>query len=167
MKKITWLVLVIFLVIVAGLIGVGFGVNLNPTSISLNNPPVNNSVVNQPTKPVNSPVNKPVAAVNTPTNKPAPVVNTPVNKPNPVVNTPAPAAGLTAAQVSAHNSPNDCYLIVNSKVYNVTTYIGNHPGGKQKIYDYCGGESSAVFAAIHSNFAWNLLTKYFVADLIK
>jgi len=74
---------------------------------------------------------------------------------------------LTATEVAKHNTKTDCYLIVNDQVYDVTAFIDQHPGGVEKIVEGCGKESSQIFAAIHSNFAWNLLKDYYVGDLAK
>ncbi|MBU2566598.1 hypothetical protein KKG46_03500 [Patescibacteria group bacterium] len=74
---------------------------------------------------------------------------------------------FTTAEVATHNSKNDCYLIVNSQVYDVSSYINKHPGGVRKIVERCGQESSQAFATIHSNFAWNLLKDYYIGDLTK
>lgn len=74
---------------------------------------------------------------------------------------------ISSTEVAKHSTKDDCYLIVKNIVYDVTTYIDKHPGGKSKIVNKCGQESTSVFAAIHSNFAWNLLAKYYVADLVK
>jgi cytochrome b involved in lipid metabolism len=75
------------------------------------------------------------------------------------------SAGFTLTEVAQHSTKNDCYLAINNKVYNVSSYIGNHPGGAQKIISNCGGEVTGIFAAIHSNFAWDLLAKYYIGDL--
>jgi cytochrome b involved in lipid metabolism len=72
----------------------------------------------------------------------------------------------TAVEVAKHASANDCYLIINNKVYDVTSYIYQHPGGPDKIISNCGKEVTGIFAAIHSNFAWDLLKKYYIGDLV-
>ena len=38
---------------------------------------------------------------------------------------------LTPSQVKKHNKPEDCWVILNGKVYNVTPYLEYHPGGKK------------------------------------
>ena len=35
------------------------------------------------------------------------------------------------AEVAKHNTAGDCHLILHGKVYDVTDYLGRHPGGKQ------------------------------------
>lgn len=72
---------------------------------------------------------------------------------------------FTATQVSQHAKKTDCYLIVKGAVYDVTSYIGAHPGGAGEITSRCGGEVTSVFTSIHSNAAWNLLGKYEVGKL--
>ncbi len=72
---------------------------------------------------------------------------------------------LPPQEVAKHDSASDCYLIVNKKVYDVTSFINQHPGGRRSITSRCGQESTKIFAAIHSNFAWNLLNNYYIGDL--
>lgn len=74
---------------------------------------------------------------------------------------------LNKINVARHNIATDCYLIVKGSVYNVTPFIGQHPGGRDRIIEMCGQEATAVFSAIHSNFAWNLLKDFYVGPLVK
>jgi cytochrome b involved in lipid metabolism len=74
---------------------------------------------------------------------------------------------LTIAETAKHNRGNDCYIIVNDKIYNITTYFGKHPGGNKIMFAYCGKETSQAFAAVHSNFAWDLLEDYYIGDITK
>jgi cytochrome b involved in lipid metabolism len=73
---------------------------------------------------------------------------------------------FTVSEVAKHSTKNDCYLIINKKVYNVSSFIDSHPGGAQRIISNCGTEVTGIFAAIHSNFAWDLLVKYYIGDKI-
>jgi len=72
---------------------------------------------------------------------------------------------LTTDEVSKHNTRNDCYLIINNKVYDVSEYISYHPGGSRVITSRCGKEVTGIFARIHSNRAWDLLKKYKVGTI--
>lgn len=72
---------------------------------------------------------------------------------------------FTKDEASKHNKKNDCYLIINSKVYDVSSYIGNHPGGARTITSRCGDEVAGIFARIHSNRAWDLLKKYKIGTI--
>ncbi|MCR4330975.1 MAG: hypothetical protein NUV49_03815 [Patescibacteria group bacterium] len=79
---------------------------------------------------------------------------------------------LNAAAVLLHSTASDCWLIINSKVYNVTSYLSEHPGGAASIITYCGKEATATFETKdktipkpHSSFATGLLDAYYVGFL--
>ena len=69
------------------------------------------------------------------------------------------------ADVLSHNSKSDCWLIINSNVYNVTSYINKHPGGAFAIISYCGKDATEPFTKIHSQGAWNILNDFLVGQL--
>lgn len=95
---------------------------------------------------------------------PATLLNpTPTTAPTP---TDMPIIYYTAALIATHNSPADCWIIVNNKVYDVTNYLPFHPGGINAILSYCGKDDSSAFAGLpHSQNANNLLATYFVGNL--
>jgi cytochrome b involved in lipid metabolism len=72
---------------------------------------------------------------------------------------------MTMNEVAKHNKKNDCYLAIENKVYNVSSYVSSHPGGQGKIISVCGQEVTGVFASIHSNFAWDLLKNYQIGQI--
>jgi cytochrome b involved in lipid metabolism len=81
------------------------------------------------------------------------------------INTNNNSGAMTMANVAKHNKKNDCYLAIQNKVYDVSSYISSHPGGKGKIISVCGQEVTGVFASIHSNFAWDLLKNYQIGQI--
>ncbi len=76
---------------------------------------------------------------------------------------------LTFNEVSTHNKPEDCWIIINRKVYDVSGYGQKHPGG-EIIYSYCGKDATSVFQSKptnglpHSNKAIDILAKFYVGD---
>ncbi len=62
--------------------------------------------------------------------------------------TPKPS-GYTMAQVAAHNTQSSCWTAINGSVYNVTSWISQHPGGAQAIISLCGTDGSAAFNDQH------------------
>ncbi|MEM3374240.1 MAG: cytochrome b5-like heme/steroid binding domain-containing protein [Candidatus Woesearchaeota archaeon] len=45
---------------------------------------------------------------------------------------------ISLSELSKHNSRNDCWVAYDKKVYDVTQYLGKHPGGVDAILKYCG-----------------------------
>lgn len=72
---------------------------------------------------------------------------------------------LSLSEVSKHNIESDCWITIRDKIYDVSSFLSQHPGGAKKIISQCGNEVSGLFASIHSNFAWDLLKKYYIGDL--
>lgn len=117
-NKIIYLVLAISIVLV--LTGASCTVNQNINQ--QRNEITNNSPVNEITnQPVNQITNEPSAPT-------------------------APETTYTLLDVARHNLETDCWMIINDKVYNVTSYISVHPGGSGLIKD-CGQDATTVFNA--------------------
>ena len=41
-------------------------------------------------------------------------------------------------QVQMHRSMNDCWVIIHNKIYDVTQFINQHPGGSRVFLDWAG-----------------------------
>ncbi len=67
--------------------------------------------------------------------------------------TPATQNKFSLSQVSSHKSRTDCWVTVNGGVYNLTTWIDQHPGGADKILALCGKDGSSAFNAQHGSSA--------------
>ena len=86
---------------------------------------------------------------------------------NPSV-TPGPKT-YSLSDVANHSTSSDCWMVISGKVYDVTSYVSNHPGG-DKILAGCGKDATAMFGGIkdgkgHSDYAKSLQTDYYVGDL--
>ena len=80
---------------------------------------------------------------------------TPTPTPTPTASTtpsaaPSPTSGITRAQVEMRNSKNACWSIIDDKVYDLTRWIGSHPGGESYILFICGKDGTNSFKAQHS-----------------
>lgn len=49
-------------------------------------------------------------------------------------------------ELANHNNAKDCWMAIDGKVYDVTTYVGQHPGGVE-ILKGCGKDASNLFEA--------------------
>lgn len=50
------------------------------------------------------------------------------------------------AEVAQHASQNDCWVVVNNTVYNMTSFISEHPGGARAITQTCGADGTSIYA---------------------
>ena len=77
---------------------------------------------------------------------------------------------LSANEVSKHNSEQDCWLIIENGVYNVTQYIELHPGGRDRIISNCGTDATQPFVTQdgrggHSQTAYDELKLFYIGDI--
>ena len=79
---------------------------------------------------------------------------------------PIGTTGITAAQVQTHSTPADCWTIVGDGVYDMTTWISQHPGGSGPIAAMCGVDGTAAFDAQHGgrDVPTKVLQGYAVTD---
>eukprot|EP01080_Neovahlkampfia_damariscottae_P006396 gene6396-10403_t len=71
-----------------------------------------------------------------------------------------------AKEVEKHNIKEDCFVIIHNKVYDVSEFLDEHPGGANLILKTGGQDVTQAFeATVHSQRARKLLRKYFVGEL--
>ena len=58
---------------------------------------------------------------------------------------------LTANEVAKHSSKKDCWSVVNGNVYDLTAFVGRHPGGAGNIELMCGKDASSAFGNQHGS----------------
>ncbi|KAK4522560.1 hypothetical protein GAYE_PCTG10G0450 [Galdieria yellowstonensis] len=69
-------------------------------------------------------------------------------------------------EVSKHCSRNDVWIVVEKKVYAVTDFLEDHPGGEDAILKVAGRDATEDFHGVgHSSLAWNMLQNYLVGFL--
>jgi cytochrome b involved in lipid metabolism len=64
-------------------------------------------------------------------------------------NTPKETTSYTLQEVTTHKDETSCWAIINNKVYDLTDWINNHPGGPDKIVNICGTDGSQAFNMEH------------------
>ncbi|KAL7124523.1 hypothetical protein ABFS83_14G054100 [Erythranthe nasuta] len=73
---------------------------------------------------------------------------------------------FTLAEVSQHNSNKDCWLIIDGKVYDVTKFLDDHPGGDEVLVTATGKDATDDFEDVgHSTTAKAMLDEYYVGDI--
>ncbi|KAI9032800.1 hypothetical protein CLU79DRAFT_692950 [Phycomyces nitens] len=77
---------------------------------------------------------------------------------------------FSAEQVAEHASESSCWIIYNNKVYDVTTFVGDHPGGQDIVMQFAGTNVTNVMTDptvhVHSDATHDLLNEYYIGDLL-
>ncbi|KAI9229059.1 MAG: hypothetical protein DHS80DRAFT_22772 [Piptocephalis tieghemiana] len=78
-------------------------------------------------------------------------------------------ATYSAAQVASHSDPtSSVWVVYKGGVYDVTSFLEDHPGGDDLILDYAGQDISSVMddllSHVHSDGAYELLETFRIGD---
>ena len=63
--------------------------------------------------------------------------------------TPPASQSYTMAQVGTHSNASSCWSAINGNVYNLTSWISQHPGGRDAILSICGKDGSVALNTQH------------------
>lgn len=74
---------------------------------------------------------------------------------------------LTKSLIATHNKQNDCWTYMGEKVYNLTPWMSEHPGGAEIMLEMCGKDGSAAFGSHHTNEVDAYLAQYLIGNLSK
>jgi uncharacterized membrane protein len=86
--------------------------------------------------------------------QPTPAASTAASSPasgKPASTASSAATNYTLAEVAKHADQSSCWSVVNGNVYDLTKWIGGHPGGPKRILDMCGQDGTAAFDGQHGN----------------
>lgn len=76
------------------------------------------------------------------------------------------ATCYTSDMVAKHSVEDDCWIIHGGKVYDCTKFLQEHPGGADSIVMNAGEDCTEDFDAFHSVKARDMLTKYYIGELV-
>ncbi|PKI75054.1 cytochrome b5, seed isoform-like [Punica granatum] len=73
---------------------------------------------------------------------------------------------FTLAQVFQHSSREDCWLLIGGRVYDLTKFLEEHPGGSDILLSVTGKDATVDFEDVgHSPGARNMMEQYYVGDI--
>lgn len=77
----------------------------------------------------------------------------------------------TAEDLAAHNSASSCWVARRGRVYDVTSFLPDHPGGDDLIVKWAGKEVEAAMKDKdehdHSESAYEMLEEYVIGKIAK
>ncbi|XP_034535146.1 cytochrome b5 [Notolabrus celidotus] len=72
----------------------------------------------------------------------------------------------TLEDIRIHNLSNDTWLIIHDKVYDITTFLEEHPGGEEVLLEQAGSDATESFEDVgHSTDAREMLEQYFLGEV--
>ncbi|EXC24203.1 Cytochrome b5 [Morus notabilis] len=72
----------------------------------------------------------------------------------------------TLAEVSQHNNREKCLLVIHGKVYDVTKFLEDHPGGDDVLLSSTGKDATNDFEDVgHSSSAKAVMDEFYVGDI--
>ncbi|KAI9319125.1 FMN-dependent dehydrogenase-domain-containing protein [Dichotomocladium elegans] len=60
-----------------------------------------------------------------------------------------PMKSFSFQEVAQHNSKDDLWIVLHGKVYDLTKFLPEHPGGQKIILKYAGKDATSAFDPIH------------------
>lgn len=71
--------------------------------------------------------------------------------PGPVPEPTPTDATYSLQEVAEHDSAASCWVAIDGAVYDVTSWIERHPGGRQRILNLCGTDGTEMFRGQHGS----------------
>lgn len=82
----------------------------------------------------------------------------------------AAAAIYTLHDLSKHSTQNDCWILIQDKIYDISAYISKHPAPKPILLKYCGknadhGWLTKDIGKAHSPMALRILKTFEIGTI--
>lgn len=74
---------------------------------------------------------------------------------------------ISLEELSAHSKPGDLWISIQGKVYDVTEWAKDHPGGDQPLLNLAGQDVTDAFVAYHPATAWHHLDRFFTGYYLR
>jgi len=72
----------------------------------------------------------------------------------------------TLEEIRVHNMNSDTWLIIHDKVYDITGFLEEHPGGEEVLLEQGGTDATESFEDVgHSTDAREMLEQYYLGEL--
>lgn len=69
-------------------------------------------------------------------------------------------------EIRSHNVTKDTWIIIHNKVYDITGFLEEHPGGEEVLLEQAGADATDSFEDVgHSTDAREMLLDYYLGEL--
>ncbi|KAI4316520.1 hypothetical protein L6164_024499 [Bauhinia variegata] len=72
-----------------------------------------------------------------------------------------PRKYISQQELSKHNKRGDLWISIQGKIYNVSDWADEHPGGELPLFSLAGQDVTDAFVSYHPGNAWQYLDKFF------
>mmetsp|Transcript_69600 Transcript_69600/g.96766 ORF Transcript_69600/g.96766 Transcript_69600/m.96766 type:complete len:133 (-) Transcript_69600:54-452(-) len=70
---------------------------------------------------------------------------------------------ISAEELAKHTAYDDCWMAIQGKVYDLTKFMDDHPGGDEVLKDSAGRDATSEFDDVgHSEEAWEMMEEYLI-----
>lgn len=70
------------------------------------------------------------------------------------------------AEIGKHKDEKSCWMVIHNKVYDITEFIVEHPGGEEILMELAGEDATESFEDVgHSTDARDILNDYYIGEL--
>ncbi|XP_023169046.1 probable cytochrome b5 2 isoform X3 [Drosophila hydei] len=73
---------------------------------------------------------------------------------------------ISLAEVKKHNKSEDLWVVIEDKVYDLTKFLHEHPGGEDSLISVAGRNGTREFVDVgHSQEAREIMKKFLIGNL--
>ena len=78
------------------------------------------------------------------------------------------SGSYTAAEVAKHASKDDVWVVIKGKVYDLTEFVDEHPGGVESIMKRAGADATeGFFGPQHPSRVHDMVEEYLIGELVE
>lgn len=70
--------------------------------------------------------------------------------------------GVSVKEVKMHNRIDDCWIVIDNEVYDITKFLSQHPGGVARLMEFAGRDATERFYQMHSSATLEKMKEHLV-----